>query len=55
MTGAAGGEWASRGVPNSILLEKPFAPVQVVTAGLSTSECHYSGSKLDAGPVRIFG
>ena len=32
MTGAAGGEWASRGVPNSILLEKPFAPVQVVTA-----------------------
>ena len=32
MTGAAGGEWASHGVPNSILLEKPFAPAQVVTA-----------------------
>jgi DNA-binding NtrC family response regulator len=32
MTGAAGVEWASRGVPNSILLEKPFAPMQVVTA-----------------------
>ena len=32
MTGAAGGEWASHGVPNSILLEKPFAPAQLVTA-----------------------
>ena len=32
MTGAAAGEWASQGVPNSILLEKPFAPAQVVTA-----------------------
>ena len=32
MTGAAAGEWASRGVPNSILLEKPFAPAQLVMA-----------------------
>ena len=32
MTGAAGGEWASHGVPHSILLEKPFAPAQLVTA-----------------------
>ncbi len=32
MTGAAGAEWASRGVPNSILLHKPFAPAQLVTA-----------------------
>ncbi len=32
MTGAAGDEWASQGVPNSILLEKPFAPAQLVTA-----------------------
>jgi DNA-binding NtrC family response regulator len=32
MTGAAGGEWASHGVPNSILLEKPFALAQLVTA-----------------------
>jgi DNA-binding response OmpR family regulator len=32
MTGAAGGEWASQGVPNSILLTKPFAPAQLVTA-----------------------
>jgi len=32
MTGAAADEWASRGVPNSILLTKPFAPAQIVTA-----------------------
>jgi CheY-like chemotaxis protein len=32
MTGAAGSEWASHGVPNSILLKKPFAPAQLVTA-----------------------
>jgi DNA-binding response OmpR family regulator len=32
MTGAAASDWPSRGVPNSILLEKPFAPAQLVTA-----------------------
>jgi CheY-like chemotaxis protein len=32
MTGAAGDEWASKGVPNSLLLNKPFAPAQLVTA-----------------------
>jgi len=32
MTGAALDQWASHGVPNSILLEKPFAPAQLVTA-----------------------
>jgi DNA-binding response OmpR family regulator len=32
MTGAAADEWASSGVPNSVLLTKPFAPAQVVTA-----------------------
>jgi DNA-binding response OmpR family regulator len=32
MTGASGDEWTSRGVPQSILLTKPFAPAQVVTA-----------------------
>jgi hypothetical protein len=31
MTGAAAGDWASN-VPNSILLNKPFAPAQLVTA-----------------------
>jgi DNA-binding response OmpR family regulator len=32
MTGTDGGEWASKGVPNSVLLSKPFAPAQIVTA-----------------------
>jgi len=32
MTGAAGAEWSANGVPNSILLIKPFAPAQAVTA-----------------------
>jgi len=32
MTGAAAGEWAAQGVPNSILLQKPFAPAQLLTA-----------------------
>jgi DNA-binding response OmpR family regulator len=32
MTGAGADKWPSRGVPNSILLEKPFAPAQLVTA-----------------------
>lgn len=32
MTGAAADEWASEGVPNSILLTKPFAPAQLITA-----------------------
>jgi len=32
MTGAAADEWASEGVPHSILLNKPFAPAQLVTA-----------------------
>jgi len=32
MTGAAADQWASHGVPNSVLLEKPFAAAQLVTA-----------------------
>ena len=32
MTGAAADDWPSHGVPNSVLLNKPFAPAQVVTA-----------------------
>ena len=31
MTGANADEWASHGVPNSILLQKPFASAQLVT------------------------
>ena len=32
MSGAPPDEWASKGVPNSIMLAKPFAPAQLVTA-----------------------
>jgi DNA-binding response OmpR family regulator len=32
ITGAHADEWASRGVPNSVILAKPFAPAQLVTA-----------------------
>jgi DNA-binding response OmpR family regulator len=32
MTGTHGEEWASKGVPESVLLLKPFAPAQLVTA-----------------------
>jgi CheY-like chemotaxis protein len=32
MTAGAGDQWPSRGVPKSILLQKPFAPAQLVTA-----------------------
>ena len=32
MTGIRKDEWGSRGVPNSILMTKPFAPAQLVTA-----------------------
>jgi DNA-binding response OmpR family regulator len=32
MTGVAANDWSSKGVPNSILLKKPFAPAQLVTA-----------------------
>ena len=32
MTGAAAHEWSVHGVPNSLLLTKPFAPAQAVTA-----------------------
>src|SRR3954449_6446477 len=32
MTGASGDQWTSQGVPNSVLLTKPFAPSQVTTA-----------------------
>lgn len=32
MTGASADQWGVKGVPNSILLTKPFAPPQLVTA-----------------------
>ena len=32
MTGAAAHDWTSKGVPNSVLVAKPFAAAQIVTA-----------------------
>lgn len=32
MSGADADDWASQGVPHSIMLAKPFAPAQLVTA-----------------------
>jgi DNA-binding response OmpR family regulator len=32
MTGSHSHDWASKGVPNSLMLTKPFAPAQLVTA-----------------------
>ena len=32
MTGDSGHEWAAQGVPNSLLLSKPFASAQMLTA-----------------------
>jgi DNA-binding response OmpR family regulator len=32
MSGDSAESWASKGVPNSIMLTKPFAPAQLVTA-----------------------
>lgn len=32
MSGRDAAEWASKGVPHSIMLTKPFAPAQLVTA-----------------------
>ena len=31
-SGMSAAEWPSKGVPHSIMLEKPFAPAQLVTA-----------------------
>ena len=32
MTGHGADEWASHGVPKSVLMTKPFAPAQILTA-----------------------
>ena len=32
ITGAAADQWPSHGVPHSVLLAKPFAPAQLITA-----------------------
>jgi DNA-binding response OmpR family regulator len=46
MTGGAADQWPVLGVPNSVLLQKPFAPAQVVAA---VSQLLNAGSQ-QAGP-----
>ena len=40
MSGDSAEDWASKGVPNSVMLSKPFAPAQLVTA---VSQLLYTG------------
>lgn len=44
-------EWASKGVPNSVMIPKPFVPVQIITA-LSTllTEAALRRSEMSACP-----
>jgi len=45
MTGAGGDDWASNGVPNSVLVLKPFATAQIVTAVANLlNQGHTSGA-----------
>jgi hypothetical protein len=39
VSGASHGEWTSLGVPHSVIIAKPFAPIQIVVAisGLTNS------------------
>lgn len=43
MTGASNHEWTSSGVPNSILIAKPFAMGQIVTAASQLLNANSSG------------
>lgn len=47
VSGASGHEWTSRGVPQSLLVAKPFAAAQIVTAistALNTADTHQAGT-----------
>lgn len=48
MTGASAEDWGSKGVPNSVLINKPFAPMQVTTA---VSQLLNAGTTPDAAGV----
>ena len=41
MSGIAGDQWPIQGVPNSMMLQKPFAPAQLVTALSQLLNEHY--------------
>jgi len=48
MSGDSGGDWASKGVPESTFIQKPFASAQVVTA-ISTALNSGGGSRHGSG------
>jgi CheY-like chemotaxis protein len=50
MTGDSAGDWSADGVPNSILLQKPFATAQLTTA-ISTLLNSADVSPVQAKPV----
>lgn len=43
-SGGGATEWTSNGVPNSVLVTKPFAPAQVVTAVSQLLNCNTPGA-----------
>ena len=46
MSGKDADDWASKGVPNSIMLAKPFAPAQLITA-----VSHLLNTSQQTGPI----
>jgi DNA-binding response OmpR family regulator len=46
VSGASHQDWTSRGVPDSVMITKPFAPAQIVVAisGLLNRAGHHEGS-----------
>jgi DNA-binding response OmpR family regulator len=52
MTGTAAEDWARFGVPNSILLTKPFAPAQLLTA---VSQLLKPADRRPSGPAGRLG
>jgi DNA-binding response OmpR family regulator len=50
ITGGSAHDWASKGVPNSVLLTKPFAVAQVVTA---VAQLLNAGSGMSPGSGQI--
>ena len=57
MAAEACSEWPAQGVPNSVLLQKPFAAAQVVTAvsQLLNGSVSVRPSKAVAGPAEVVG
>jgi hypothetical protein len=46
VSGASHQDWTSKGVPESVMIAKPFAPAQIVVAisGLLNKASHHDGN-----------